>query len=377
MAPRARGRPPKANSQAEQLIKALDFVSVASGEHEFWHSYVRLKNNFAVASNGQMAAGHPIVEDLNCCPHGARMKSAIGKCGKSLALVQTPGGKLSIKGEKLNALVDCLPGNELLEWTTDAPCGELNEQIKEAFKVCGVLATEAGTQVVMASLLLEAWQCTGTNRAVVIQYWHGVNLPPNIVIPKAFAAAVAKQTLPLTGFGFAWFDDAQTKVRRVTFYFEGGAWISTVCYSDNWPNLDPILNTQAFPSELPEGLFEGVKAVAEHNENNYVTFSDGKVQSHRSDQQGASYVMPGLQGGKQFASKGLLQVSPYIKSMDYTTYPEKALFFGGEDGHGIRGAIGCVIDGSEGPQGQEIGPREDGNEPEPDEAPDAPPVGWN
>lgn len=346
---RGRGRPPKVNTQAEQLTTALEFVSVACGQHEFWHEHVRFGSGYVVGFNGQLAAGHPIVEELSCCPHIDKLKTAIAKCGKSLAITQTPGGKLSIKGDKLNALVPCLPEEEIPSTGPDEQVCVISDIFKEAFKVCGSLASEAATDVLAASLLLEANVCTGTNRHALIQFWHGVNLPPNMVLPKAFAQAIAKQSKPIVGFGFRWYSEGDySKVGRVTFHFEGGAWISSVCYADNWPNFsNAIGDGQAVsPIEPPAGLFEGMEVVAGFNENGCVTFADGKVQSHRSELEGAQYDVPGLQSGSQFDAKLFLKVAPHIKTLDYTTYSEKALFFGGEPANPIRGAIAGIRENS-------------------------------
>lgn len=364
MAPRARGRPAKVNTQASELMAALEFVSVAVADHEFYKEHVRLENNFVVAFNGQMAAGHPITEDLKCCPHADKLKSAIAKCGKSLAIVQTPGGKLSVKGDKLNALVPCLPAYDVPVWTPNKPMHPLAdvEAIKEGFKICGALASEAASDVIQAALLLEGNQVTSTNRQIIIQYWHGVDLPPNIVIPKIFAMAVAKQTKPIVGFGFQWYDaNTCDKVSHLTFYFDGGAWISTVCYADLWPDMSRVLNVQSFPVDVPAGLFDGIGAVYDFNDKGYVTFADGKVQSHASNLEGAQYDVAGLQAGKQFGAKAILKIAPFVKAIDYTTFPQKAMFFGGEPGHGIRGAIAAIVESSEGPPVQQIKPQEEIN----------------
>lgn len=367
MASKPRGRPAKTNSQAEQLQAALSFISCASDDHDFWHKHVRLSGNFAIAFNGQMAAGHPIAEDLECCPHLERFQAAIAKCGKSLAITQTAGGKLSIKGDKLNALVDCLPAEDMPFVQPDAPVGQIGDVFKEAFRVCSTLASEAADEVLKASLLLEANVCTGTNRHALLQYYHGINMPPNMVLPKAFAMAVARQTKALTGFGFEWFNDACVKVRKVTFHFEGGAWISTLCYSDDWPSTAKVWEAQAFPGEIPAGLFEGIAAVADFNEKGWITFGQGKVQSHRSDQHGAQYDVPGLQPGKQFAGKLLGQVAPFAKTVDLTTFSDRLYFFGGEAPNYIRGAVMGIVENSEGPEGvNNLQP-----EPEADDEPEA------
>lgn len=343
MAAARKPRAKKVNSQAEQLSAALDFISVGMSNFEFWQQHVRLQNNYAVSFNSQIAAGHPIVEELNVNPHGPKMKAALNRCGKSLIIAETPGGKLSIKGEKLNALVDCLPEGDLptIEPDQPHPNAFVTEKLKDALRVCSTLASEAAEEVVKASLLLEANTCTGTNKHAMLQYWHGVDLPPQIVIPKLFAIAVAKQAKLLTGLGFGWNND---KVSSVTFWFEGGAWIKTLCYADGWPDVSRILNVETRPGPVPTGLFEAVAAVAEFRESGSVVFAEGQVQSHYSTEEGAQYAVPKLQGGKQFAGRLMAQVAPYVKSLDYTTHADRMFFFGGDEINPIRGVVMGIVE---------------------------------
>jgi len=299
----------------------------------------------ATMYNGQMAAGHPIVEELTLSPHLGKLQAALKKCGKTLVITETEAGQISIKGDKLRALVPCFEyGGQSV--APDAPVIELTpeagEALKEAFKVCGTLASENENDVVhKASLLLEPGSCTGTNGAAMLQYWHGVmTLPPGTVIPKAFAAAVAKSAKPLTGVGAEW--DAQAGfARSVTFWFEGGAWIKTQCYYDRWPNIDHILNVQTEPVDLPVGLFEAIDAVeafVDHDKTSAVHFVEGAVQSHAVNMVGAQYEVKGLPGGKAFSGKLIKQVAPWVKTIDLTSYDDKAYFFGGANNQ-VRGVL--------------------------------------
>lgn len=333
----ARGRKPKVSSQAQQLSEALAFVDVAIKDDKAaldYQQHVNLYGKFAVAFNGQVSAGHPIAEELDLCPHLGKLQAAIARCGKSLVIAETPNGQLSVKGDKLKALVPCMPAADMPPTEPDAQCALLTEEIREAFRACGTLASEEGKRVVEASLLLEANTCTGTNGAALIQYWHGIDLPPAMVLPKLFTAAVVKVAKPLVGFGFSWNDD-RSKVKSVTFWFEGGAWIKTQCYEDAWPSIDHIINHPSHPSEVLAGLFEAIEAVQHFNDDKFITFAEDKVMSHDTDAIGAQYEVKGLKGGLKFDSKLIKQIAPFVKQIDITTYDNRAFFFGDK----VRGVV--------------------------------------
>jgi hypothetical protein len=330
----------KVPTQAENLLDAINFIDFARADDEQYKKFIRLKGKMAISFNGQISAGYPIEEELTLCPEGEKFKKAIAKSGNSLTIVETPGGQISIKGEKIKVLVQAVPETDLPTSIPDVKDDRaiVGNLLKEAFTVCGTLASENGKRVIEASLLLEDNTCTGTNGAAMLQYWHGYRLPPMLVIPKLFAAEVAKQTLNITGIGFGW-NSFTSKINSVTIWFENGAWIKTMCYEDEWPDIGHILNVPSFPVPVLPDFFEAIDTVDQFSDNEFVYFGENKISSHSVEQLGAEYTVQGLQAGKMFKSKLIKQLGPYTKSIDITTVKDRAFVFGGTDANPIRGAI--------------------------------------
>lgn len=342
-----RGRPAKPNPLAQQLTLALDFVMAASSvdDENPERSYVRLANNFVIASNGQVSAGHPIAEDITACPHLAKLQAALKKCGKSLQITQTPSGQLSVKGDKLRATVPCYDPGIVANVAPEAPVAVIDDKLKTAFKACNSLVSEAATNVMFASVMLQAHSCAailgfGTSAVGLIEAYHGIDLPPNIILPKVFTAAVAKAEAELSGFGFTW-SELLERPSSVTFWFKNGSWIKTQCYSDKWTDIAALVGANNFPKEVPAGLFEGVEAVTPFSEDEVasVYFINDAVMSHPSQEQGANYPVPGLPGGKRFNAKLLNKMAPFVKLLDLTTYSDRAYFRGGEGDVPMRGVF--------------------------------------
>ena len=261
----ARGRPPKANPVATQLGEALAFVAVA-GTKDYKH--VWLEANEACMTDGQMSAGYPIEEDLNCCPHLDQLRTALAKCGKSLAITELDTGRLSIKGDKLRALVPCMKAEDLPDIEPDPMGGPVDDRLKEAFKVCGVLANENHTTVVECSLLLQSSICTGTDRKCIIQFQHGLQLPPALlVLPKIFTQAIAKCPLKIVGMGW-------TPDHSITIHFENKAWIKTLLYADPWPDINSAFTINTIPEYVAEDLAIAVDAIIIFNDGN-ILFGNG------------------------------------------------------------------------------------------------------
>ena len=323
----ARGRPAKA-TQALKLAEALTFVGAATGDYGLQtHEFVNLNNKRAVCFDGTLAAGMEIEEELTLAPKLETLKAALNKTGKSLTLTELPSGRLSVKGEKITVQVPCIPVGDLPEARPDPAIAPITDEIKEALKALEAIITDSGERVFETSILLEGNVATATNGKVLMQYWHGIDLPPHMILPRPFVKAVTSQFKSLVAFGY-------TPDISVTFWFEDGSWYKTQLYNDKYPDCKPLLDVQSAPTASPVDLWEGCKEIAEFHPTQWITFKDNAIVAGV-----AKYPVEGLQGGKQFDYNVLKKVIPYIKTIDLTTYGDRALFFGEK----IRGVIMGVI----------------------------------
>jgi hypothetical protein len=340
--PKRRGRRPGTTNKPPEsaaLLNAVEFVGVVETEAFEFSKYAALTNNAIVAYSNVLSAGHPIAEELNLCPQIDKLKAALSRCGKTLAITEATG-HLSVKGDRLRALVPCLQ-EPLAPVQPDAPIliGDY-DVLKEAFRVCCTVADEKADRPMLASLLLDPNCVSATNGQVLIQFWHGIaNLPPGTVLPKVFAAAIANSKYKITGLGGN-FDSQAGFMRSFTIWFENGAWLKTQCYEDRWQAIDHILNVATNPVAVYDGLFDAIAAVEAFTEgNSAVYFHAGTVASHRELEAGAAYEVKDLPAGKVIHGRLARQVSPFIKQIDLMTMADRVFFFGGSDNNPIRGVF--------------------------------------
>jgi hypothetical protein len=340
---RRRGRPPgSAAKPAENagLLAAVQFVECVENETIEFSHFAKLSNGMVLAYSNVLSAGFPIAEQLNRCPRIDMLKAALLRCGKSLAITETNDGHLSIKGDKLKAIVPCM-AEPLADITPDAPVinGDFNI-LKEAFKAACTVADEIADRVMYASVLLDPNTVTATNGKVLLQYWHGITgLPPATVIPALFAKQIVGSKYKITGIGGN-YDTNAGFMRSLTIWFENGAWLKTQCYEDRWQAFEQLLNVATNPQPVPVGLFEGIEAVEPFcKDSGAIHFGDGYVSSYLNSDAGASYPVKGLPPGKIFHAKLVRQVSPYVKTLDLLTQNDRAFFFGGTDINPIRGVF--------------------------------------
>ena len=353
--PKRRGRPRKNKATEEAtpaapekgksapkstLENAIKFVSPVETEIDEFSQYVNLSNKMAVAYNGQIAAGYPIVEELNLCPKIDKLEAALKQCGDHIIIVENENQTINVMTQKFRANIPCLDRNSLGQMVPDAPIQTGNfDVLKEAFKVCAALASENAERVVEASLLLENETCSGTNGTALLQYWHGLNVfpPGGIVLPVSFAKAVIKTDKEIVGIGGNWNAELGA-LDSLTFHFSNGAWLKTQCYNDRWPSLAPILDIPSSPKTVPVGLFKAIENVTEfiENESGAVYLRPNFIYSHIDHSVGAEFKVPDLDGvNKTLNAKLVKKVAPFITSIDLTTYEDKVMFFGDK----LRGAF--------------------------------------
>lgn len=317
-----------AEQPTSAFVDALKFVAVASKEVGAPNeTHVTLSNQWAVSFNGVLAAGHRIVEDIYAAPHNLRLIDALSKCGENLAITQLDNGRLSLKSSKFRALVPCIDPLLLQSATPDPPVAAIDDRLKAALEAVGVLASEGAQHVVTASVLLKSGSVIATDRHIMFEAWHGIDLPPGLVLPKSAIGALTKKAKKLARLGFS--------ASSVTFYFEDGSWIRSQLYSEPWPDVSRVLDIKCNPWPVPPEFFTALNAVASFSEDENVRFDAGVMRSHDTDAAGASYEVAGLPKGPMFNAKRLKLIEPYAKTIDFFAAGGTAMFFGDN----MRGAL--------------------------------------
>lgn len=326
-----RARKPKVEQTASGLLDALKFIKVAQhSEGASMHTHCRFDNGRVIAFDGGLAVGHLIEEQLNCCPHTETLIKALEKCKEAISITLQDSGKLAIKSGKLRATVPCVGLDDLPGVEPDPPIAKLTDKLKDALKACIPLAQDGLPEPFLCSVLLQANTIVSTNRHVIIESWHGIDLPPDVLLPRVSAKAVADSIKPLKGFGYSG--------RSATFWFEDDSFIKTQLFADKYPKFGHILNVESNAWPLPGGFFEGIDTVLPFTEDSRVYFIDGKICSAENTIDGTTYDVDGITNGLSFNGKYLKTIQPYAHRMQFNANERgMALFF---DAEGMtRGAI--------------------------------------
>jgi hypothetical protein len=320
-------RPRKQAVASNPLLEALRFLSLVTKDiGSANETHVILANGQAQAFNGVIAASHPIQEQLFACPHNTTLINALSKCSANYSITQFDHSKLQIKSDKFKAFVPCLDVTLLQNTIPDQPIAEINDTFKIAIDSVGTLVNENAQNVVTASILMNGQSVIATDRTVMFEYWHGINLPNNIALPKAIIAPLTKTTKKLSKFGFS--------LSSATFYFEDESWIKTQLYAEKWPDVSSILDKPSNPLPIPKELWTAIEAVAPFSADGLLSTRDGCLFSGPTDNAGASFECSGLPNGLTFSVKQMTLIKPWATAIDFFSQGVIMAF-----GNRIRGVI--------------------------------------
>lgn len=321
---------PRTNYQDNHLLAAIKQLAlILKDDGQPYETHAVMANNWLTAHNQVLGMGIKIAEDLRACPNAYLLKEALSKCGDTFSITDLQT-KLSIASGKFRAQVPCIPPENLSPALPDAPCALIDNKLRDAIAALAPLATEGLDRIVTASFLINGGSVTATDARVIIQAWHGIDLPPELAIPKAAIDPILKNNKTFKAFGFS--------KSSATFYYEDDSWLKSQFYVDKWPDVAFILDKKVNLWPIPDGFYDALKALEPFSDNGCVYFDSNVMRSHQDESKGASYDVYGLPKGPAFQIKQLRMMEHFAKTVDFLV-PHNghrmAIFYGDN----VRGAI--------------------------------------
>lgn len=310
------------------LLEALKFIKLAqldAGSPINRHCV--LFGQWAYGFDGILSAGHPIDEDLAVAPLTGKLIQALERADDHMAMVALPSG-LSVKAGRFRAVIPCFPLADMPDIRPDPPMTAIDDRLRAGFAAVGPLATEGAQHVITAAIRLGPGTVVATNRHMLIEYWHGIDLPV-LLLPKQVVKAIESVKTPLAQFGFS--------AGSATFYFTDGSWVKTQLYNEKYPNFDNVLNKPSDQWPITPGLFDALRKLKPFiGDAKGVMFSKNLLHTSRNKElEGSCYEVAGLPDGRYFNLEYLLLMENVAKTVDYGT-GDTALMFQGDN---VRGAI--------------------------------------
>lgn len=305
-------RPKKLSAKLpNQLLEAISFLSCITKDiGSPFETHIFLHDKVCTAYNGTLSAGILIEEEIVAAPHNSILRNALSKCGEGYTL-SIDGTKITVKSGKFKAVVPCIDPGILYSPFPDPVVAIIDDRLKTALACIEIIKPEPNAEKVhLLTFLLNGASVISTDGKLIIECWHGIDLP-TIAIPKIIIPVILAHSKKLTQFGFS--------ETSVTFYFEDKSWIKSQLYPQEYPTdtVMNVLNKNSNPSPISVDFYKGLEAVASFSENGSVYFERDKICSHKVEEQGATYDVPGLPKGPIYTAKYLSMIKQFAEKIDF------------------------------------------------------------
>lgn len=292
------------------LIRALKFMELSGSEHCF------IGSNQITAYSESIAVGHPIEEDLNAIAHIKYLKNALLKSPTQTKITQLELSKLQVDTGEFTVYVNA--GAEYAHTSPDAFVMQLPASLGQAMVALLPLVGTSGDNPALGSILLRSGSMFATNRRVLAEYWHGIDLPV-LNIPKELVKVVAKSKKNLSGFGFS--------ENSITFYFTDGSWAMGRLVKGSWFEPTEFFNPNAKLVDIPKDFAQGISAIKPFVDAGKIYFPGNAVCSHK-EYNGAKFNLANPTPEAIFALKDFEWILANFSWFDCNTDSGRWYFFG-------------------------------------------------
>lgn len=306
-------RSTKSKKEKSALLSAFQFVAqAAKAEGEPFETHICLANHSASFSNRILSLSAPIAEDITACPRVHPFIKALERVGPNFSLTVVPGSVV-IAGGGLRFTV---PAMEALGQPVPDPSqAAVTDSLALGFRT--ILPASNGRLPIIE---IRPDTMLATNGQILLEYYHGLNLP-TVNLPAEFCA------LDFAPVGIALGEHS------LTLWDEAGRWIRTALPVMKLPEKARGLFDHPHKAvQVPTGLWEGLKAIADFSEDGFIRFRENTLQTHEIKEKGASVTIPGLVQGPSYAVVNLQIVQKIATSIDLSG---DRCFFYGENVRGL------------------------------------------
>lgn len=318
-----------------RLIQSLEFLQLCGRGTDKRAEYCMMDIASARSFNSVVAVGTTIEEALSACPHMAMLLAGLDRSGDYYVITQLSPHKLLLQAGDFQAYIPCLDRSALSWPIPDAPALDLDNQLLDALLKIVPLVNAKGETVLEQSIQLNGGSVLATNRSVIAEAWHGIDMPSGLLIPKAIVTALKKSKKKLKQFGCS--------NVTATFYFEDDTWMRTQLFQDRWPaSVTAYLNCPTNVHKVPPYLFDAAEKVRPFS-NGEVFIKGDLISSHPFDAKeiGSSLRLPigGELKERIYKANDLEYASKFAEWWDEDARRDATYFSGNQ----LRGLISHVI----------------------------------
>lgn len=315
-------RKPKPQNVANSLATVLKALAPIQGKTGLLkEQFCNISYGWACASNDIVTIGVPIDMNLFACPHFVTFSKALTECeADDLSITQIDAETLVVNSGDMKARVPCVDPSRVEIPAPDPNIAVVGNGVKAALAACATVTDAEHQNPAFMGVLLQSGSTVGINGHIMLEYWHGVDLPPNLLIPKESATIIGKCKKNMNGFGFS--------ESSVTFWFDDGSFIKSQLLRADYPNYQSLFPSYKLNTIKLHKMFErGVKNIKNFAPEGNVYFFEGTLQTNVRTTDASTFKIEGLPEGMAFSVKYLLTMVPYMEEVYFQKEAKRAFVF--------------------------------------------------
>jgi DNA polymerase III sliding clamp (beta) subunit (PCNA family) len=312
------------------ILESLRFVQGAVAKRDLVPElqHFRIEGRKVTGYNGSLGLCAPIDIDLDITPSAVQFVKAIRCCDEEIALSEAKGGRLLVKSGKFRSSVACVDPDDYPFKPAGGERVDLNVDLISILKKMEPFIAIDASRPWACGILLRGASAFATNNIAIMEYWIGSTFPVEVNIPHVAVRELLRiKQNPI---------QMQMSENSVTFYFEGGAWLTTLLCMAQWPDLTPILDKPSVQFPVCEQLTNAIaRLIPFTDELNRCYMHNTRISTAPADETDCTQIeVPAPEVGCYNAEE-LAKVLELAHSIDLGAYPLPSVFYGDK----IRGAI--------------------------------------
>lgn len=282
------------------------------------------------ATDQIVTMSYPVETDIAALP-AQGFADALSNVGETVQITVSVESGLSFVSDKYSAYVG--PGVPFDMDLPQGPMYPLDDSFRVALEFANRLTKDGADYLYKASVLTRGNSLFATNGVGLVEAWHQNPMPDDLVLPKAFAAALVKVKDKIIGFSLSpdW--------SVLNIHFDSNLQLATRLFTERWPE-EVKASIQAYfagantPEKIPAGLLTAIEKSMPFTTDGKVYLKTGEVNtSIREDFPGSSVAIafPNVAppyDGFNFNGKVVVTYKDVLKDFEYLVFNGIPLFFG-------------------------------------------------
>lgn len=298
--------------------------------------HLEIKNGRATGYGGRIALSTPIDCKLDVRPLAKPLWKALGstKENDGVDLYMTGTGRLGVKQGKFRAFIDCLDQQfDMVQLVPTGPMFDVPEELYNSIKTLAPYMSIDASRPWAQGLKLNPHSTFATNNIILVQRWHGADIPIECIIPSDAVTALMKiNQIPVA--------IQYNEGISLTFHFENGRWMCThlIAQDGGWGRAEYIFDSNTNLEgleEVSDEFYDAIDTLKDMlTERRLVYLKGDRICTSPNDEEGAM-IDTEVPNGPIFHAEQLRSLRELATKVNFTTHPKPCYFVGDK----LRGVI--------------------------------------